>query len=299
MDEYRIRLDGGFHNDVFHLVEREKVVRLSDDRRTKEMVWQELEWMNFLYENGVSVPKPQLTLESEGERVKAYFEFIKGDSIDVTSLTHWNENIFKQLGRITGRMHALSREFKSDVVHRPVWTVQNPDVFGIRGNLSPWIKENYDNLMDRLVEYEITPSTYGFIHNDFHQGNLIIKQDGTLTTIDFDECSFNWYAQDVAVVFYHAYWQHSSYNKDPDSFCQTFMSHFFTGYKEENVLHKNIIKQIPIFLKLREIYLYQLFIRKWNINHLKEWKKDTLVELENKIKSSSSYAGIRDFSIYA
>lgn len=298
MEENRIRLDGGFHNDVFHIEKKGKVVRISDNSKTKEMVLQEIEWMNYLYEKGVSVPKPEMTLESEEERVKAYFEFIKGDQIDVTNLFHWNVKTFEQLGRILGRMHALSKEFNIDVLHRPAWTVENPDVFGIRGSLSPWIRENYDKLMHSLFPYEITPNTYGLIHNDFHQGNLILKNEGTLTTIDFDECAFNWYAQDVAVVFYHAFWQHNSYNGFSDTFHKTFMSHFFAGYKEENFLHEDIIKQIPVFLKLREIFLYQLFKQKWDLNNLEEWQRYTLHDLEDKIKNTIPYAGISDFSIY-
>lgn len=298
MGENCIRLDGGFHNDVFHLMNEGKVVRISDFRKTKVMVLHEIEWMNFLYEEGVLVPKPDMTLEIEEERVKTYFEFIKGDPIDVTNQSHWNVKLFEQLGRTLGRMHALSKKFMVDEIHRPVWTVENPDIFGIRGDLSPWIREKYDELMHNLFPYEITEDTFGLIHNDFHQGNLIINNEGTLTTIDFDECSYNWYAQDVAVVFYHAYWQNKSFNGYIDTFPQTFMSHLFAGYKEENLLHQDLIKQIPIFLKLREIFLYQLFTEKWDLNNIEDWQKFTLHDLEDKIKNKTPYAGISDFSIY-
>ncbi|WP_313893600.1 phosphotransferase [Psychrobacillus sp.] len=298
MEENCIRLDGGFHNDVFHIKNKGKVVRISDAKKTKEMVLQEIEWMNFLYEEGVAVSKPEMTLESEEERVRACFEFIEGNQIDVTNQFHWNVNMFEQLGRIVGKMHALSKKFKVEGIHRPVWTVENPDVFGIRENLSPWIRENYEQLMQNLFSYEMSPETFGLIHNDFHQGNLIINGEGTLTTIDFDECSYNWYAQDIAVAFYHAYWQHNSNNGNVDTFPQTFMSHFFTGYKEENLLHKDIIKQIPIFLKLREIFLYKLFSEKWDMNNIAEWQKYTMHELEKKIKNEIPYAGISDFSVF-
>ncbi|MFZ3591287.1 hypothetical protein ACOI1C_19110 [Bacillus sp. DJP31] len=50
MDENRTSLSGGFHNDVFHIKETGKVVRLSNNEKTMEMVYQEIEWMNFLYE---------------------------------------------------------------------------------------------------------------------------------------------------------------------------------------------------------------------------------------------------------
>ena len=298
MVENRIRLSGGFHNDVFYIEKNSKVVRISDIRKTKRIVMQELEWTNFLYEHGVPVAKPEMTLDTEDERVSTSFDYIKGYKIDVTNQFHWNAEIFEQMGRILGRMHSLSKVFKVDEINRAVWTIENPDVFGIRESLSPWIRQNYDKLMQSLFPFEISSDTFGMIHNDFHQGNLIINNEGIITTIDFDECSFNWLAQDFAALFYHAYWQNNSYNGYEDTFPQMFMSHLFAGYREENLIHDDMIKQIPIFLKLREIFLYKLFIENWNMNSLEEWQKYTLHELENNIKNAIPYAGISDFSIF-
>ena len=298
MRENAIRLDGGFHNDVFYMEEKGKVVRISNDEKTKESVLQEIEWMNFLYERDVAVPKPDMHLEEENGRVRAYFEFIKGDMMDVRNTLHWNEKVFEQWGKTLGRMHALTKRFRLEEIHRPVWTVENTDVFGIRKNLSLWLRDRYDELMQSLCGFDSMERTFGLIHNDFHQGNLIITNDGTITTIDFDDCAFNWYAQDIAVAFYHAYWQHSSYNGDSKDFPQTFMKHFLSGYQTENLLHDDIVKQIPIFLKLREIFLYELFTQKWDNNNLEEWQTYTLLDLEEKITNKTAYAGIIDFSNY-
>ncbi|GGA35170.1 phosphotransferase enzyme family protein [Psychrobacillus lasiicapitis] len=298
MRENCVRLNGGFHNDVFYMEEKEKVVRISNAKKTKLMVLQEIEWMKFLYEHEVAVPMSEMPLEEENGRVRTYFEFVKGDMMDVTNALHWNENIFEQWGRILGKMHALSKKFTVKEMHRPLWSVENMDVFGIRANLSTWLQERYDVLMQSLHTFDREESTFGLIHNDFHQGNLIINKDGTIFTIDFDDCAFNWYAQDIAVAFYHAYWQHSSFNADIKAFPQIFMNHFLVGYQTENSLHEDIVKQIPIFLKLREIFLYQLFNKTWDKNNLEEWQKYSLLDLEEKIKNEAPYAGIVDFSVY-
>jgi len=298
MRENRIRLDGGLHNDIFYMEEKEQVVRISEARKTKEMVLQEMEWMNFLYKQEVAVPKPEMHLEDENGRVRAYFEFVKGDMMDVTNVLHWNEKVFERWGKILGRIHALYKKFEVKEVHRPIWTVENTDVFDIRANLSPWLRDRYDGLMQSLCAFDSTENTFGLIHNDFHQGNLIITKDGSITTIDFDDCAFNWYAQDIAVAYYHAYWQNSSYNGYTKKFRQSFMNRFLAGYQAESYLHEDIVKQIPIFLKLREIFLYQLFTRKWDKNNLEEWQKYTLLDLEKKIRNKTPYSGISDFSIY-
>ncbi|MES9682371.1 hypothetical protein ABWK22_05490 [Gottfriedia acidiceleris] len=116
--------------------------------------------------------------------------------------------------------------------------------------------------------------------------------------IDFDDCAFNWFAQDFATAFYHAYWQQNCSNQMNEQFIENFMVNFFKGYKLENLLHNDLVKQIPIFLKLREIFLLHLFVQKWDMNRLEEWQKYTLVDLENKIKNDVPYADLIDFSIY-
>lgn len=294
----KIRLNGGFHNEVFYDEGTDSVVRISETKKTKEMVGQELKWMEHLYSKGVPVPKPDMLIDSEDGRARTSFEFISGEAIDVRKSAHWNVGMFVQMGRVAGKMHALSKDFYLEEVYRPQWTVENPDVFQLRHYLSTWHLEKYDVLMQRLFAYKITPDTFGLIHNDFHQGNLIFRDEGILTVIDFDECSYNWFAQDLAVCFYHAYWQHDSFNGDGEAFCHSFLSHFFKGYREENLLHPDTVEQIPIFLKLREIFLYSLFMRKWDLNNLEDWQKYTLRDLEERIKHETPYAGIGDISVF-
>ncbi len=298
MEGNRIKLSGGFHNDVYLIEGKDIVERISEKGKTEDIVLQEIEWMNFLYERGVALPKPHTSLKVENGRVITYFKYIHGEHIDVTNIRHWNTTTFKQLGRILGRMHFLSKGFEVDIKHRPVWSVENPDVYGIRENLSPWMAEKYDRLMEGLLSFNITRDTFGLIHNDFHQGNIMINKDGSLTIIDFDESSFNWFAQDIGALFYHAYWQHSSFNGDNDTFSKTFLEQFFLGYQEENNLNKDVISQLPTFLKLREIFLYQLFHKKWDMDNLEDWQEYTLRDLEYKIKNNIPYGDITDFSIY-
>ncbi len=262
------------------------------------MVLQELEWMSFLSDNGMVIAKPMRSLEVRDGNVHAYFEYIEGEQVDVTNIHHWNEANFRQLGRMIGKMHSLSKEFKLAVNHRPVWTCDTPDVYGIRKNLEPLVIERYDEWMKHLSSYLPTIDTFGFIHNDFHQGNILVRE-GILTIIDFDECSFNWFAQDLAVLFYHAYWQNGSFtNDDKEQFVHTFMSQVFAGYQEENKLDAVIVKQIPIFLKLREIFLFQLFTKEWDLEQLQDWLKYTIHDLKVKISSEEPYGGIYDFGIF-
>ncbi|WP_129690609.1 phosphotransferase enzyme family protein [Gottfriedia acidiceleris] len=293
----QVRLSGGFQNDVFYDEDYNRVVRQSKLGKTKEMVLQEIEFINFLYMQGVNVPRVDRNLGEEDGRVITYFEYIDGEQIDVTNPNQWNIYLFEQWGKKLGKMHSLAKSYKLSEVHRPVWSPENFDVFGIRDQLVPYMKVFYDKQMEKLLEFQVTSDAFGIIHNDFHQGNIILVGN-TIFTIDFDDCAFNWFAHDFATAFYHAYWQQNSFNQMNEQFIETFMPYFFKGYKLENLLDKDIVKQIPIFLKLREIFLYHLFAQKWDLNKLEEWQKYTLTDLQNKIIKEIPYAGITDFSIY-
>ncbi|SFD49468.1 phosphotransferase [Bacillus sp. UNCCL81] len=293
----QVRLSGGLQNDVFFDEEYNKVVRKSKLGRTKEMVLQEIQFINFLHMQEVNVPRVDHNLGKEDERVITYFEYINGELIDVTNPNHWNIQLFEQWGKELGKMHSLVKKYKLSEVHRPVWSPNRVDVFGIRDQLVPTMKEIYDKHMEKLLQFQVKSDTFGLIHNDFHQGNIILVGN-TPFIIDFDDCAFNWFAQDIATAFYHAYWQQNSFNQMNEQFIKTFLTRFFKGYKLENLLHNDIVKQIPVFLKLREIFLYHLFVQKWDLNRLEEWQKYTLIDLENKINNDLPYANITDFSIY-
>ncbi|RYI28483.1 hypothetical protein EVU96_15070 [Bacillus infantis] len=298
MKEKYVRLSGGFHNEVFFDEKHNRIIRISANGKSADYVRQELQWMDFLHSNGIPLSNPARQIELDDGLVKACFEYVRGNPVDVTNPAHWNEKNFKQFGRILGRMHALSKDYNIGNNRRPVWTKKNPDVFGIRDGMAGWLTEEYDRLMGALQQYKPSPDTFGLIHNDFHQGNFIVRETGEVVVIDFDECAFNWFAQDLAVLFYHACWQQDSFNGEAEAFSRRFMHHVFSGYLSETELHPGTIAQIPVFLKLREIFLYQLFDRKWDKAHLEDWQEYTLQDLERKIINREPYAGIADFSAY-
>jgi amicoumacin kinase len=295
--EKMMPLNGGLHNEVFYLPDEELVLRISETGKTTEMVLQEIEWMTYLKENGIKVPGVKQFNVKSG-RPQVFFEYKRGEPIDVRNKQHWNKQTFLELGSVLGHMHALSKTVKKKLNNRPEWSAQNTDVFRIEKSLQKWLAPHYQHWMDCLSDFAKKQDTFGLIHNDFHQGNVLVRPKGELVIIDFDECSYNWFAQDLAAVFYHAYWQHQSFNGDADGFIPEFLHSLFEGYQKWNVLHKDILVQIPVFLKLREIFLYQLFMRKWNIEQLEDWQAFTLTDLKRRIESREPYAGIADFSIF-
>jgi Ser/Thr protein kinase RdoA (MazF antagonist) len=62
--------------------------------------------------------------------------------------------------------------------------------------------ETRDRLRGAMDRYGRDPSTFGMIHADLHDGNLLVGGDG-LTVIDFDDCAFGWHVYDIAVGLWH------------------------------------------------------------------------------------------------
>lgn len=103
-----------------------------------------------------------------------------------------------------------------------------------------------------------TPANaYGLIHQDAHTGNLFVDENGRITLFDFDDCVYGHFIYDIAMVLFYAVTNRLNAVK----FCAEFWPLFWQGYREENELDPVWHKEIPHFMKLREIDLYGVILR--------------------------------------
>ena len=132
--------------------------------------------------------------------------------------------------------------------------------------------------MTRLNSYKRTPENFGLIHNDLHQGNFHIENE-EIILYDFDDCSYNFFAQDLAVSIYHALWTGTSFHPEWRDFPRYFLSHFFEGYTSRRKLSTEIHDQLKVSMQMRELFLYLLFQEKWEPSSLEDWQTSKLIEL--------------------
>ncbi|MFD0048917.1 phosphotransferase enzyme family protein [Actinomycetes bacterium NPDC127524] len=306
---YLVAINDGLQNSIFSYRkdEKEYILRISNsNRRSVEQLQSELTFIEGLAKSGLPVSKPVLSanlrlVEEINEQNSTFFTVAftkaKGKPINVTDSSVWNEDLFFRWGKFIGKMHNLSGRFKG--LQRPEWTVANPDLLNLLPKINTDIvKKRYLQLLDKLSHYQKSPDLFGLIHNDFHQGNFFFD-NGEMTVFDFDDCAYNWFAYDLAVSFYHAYWQASSFTQDNINFSNIFWANFLRGYTSERTMTKELIEQVPIFLKIREIFLYVLFLEKWDLVHLEDWQAYTLKDLNYKIdnKIPYSYTDFQEISI--
>ena len=124
----------------------------------------------------------------------------------------------------------------------------------------PAALERYRALLRWVAALPRGRDDYGLIHFDAHEGNFFVDGD-TLTLFDFDDCGYNWLANDIAmVVFYHV-----TNTADPAGAAATFLPPFLRGYRAENALNPAWAALIHNFMTLREIELYAIILRSYGI----------------------------------
>jgi Ser/Thr protein kinase RdoA (MazF antagonist) len=293
------KLSGGYQNEVYEykVGGDSRILRITRSTHRKiDALKSELDLIESFHQVGISVSTPILSINEkriEGviiEDEKFYltsFTKAEGHLINVSDPNEWNNKFFQKWGQTMGKMHALVKKYNDQIYKRnhfgtDISQINETTIF--LSSISDRMEKGYENLITKFSLLKKDHDTYGLIHNDFHQGNFFVKE-GDITIFDFDDCSFNWFAQDIAVSFYHAVWQGMSFNQDNKSFPHQFLESFFKGYREECELKKETLEQIPLFLKLREVFLFTLFNEKWDLEQLEEWQIYTLNDLKFRIEN--------------
>ncbi|MBS4199969.1 phosphotransferase [Bacillus sp. FJAT-49732] len=267
----------------------------------------EIDWLLYLSKNGVSVSNP---IESKNGHFVEVIE-TNNTGFIVTSFTKalgrkigypecLNDNeLYYKLGRITGRIHSLSQKYKpSDkTIQRHDWH-QNYYLQNI-GKFVPinqkLVHESCFNLMKTIKDSLPKDETsYGLIHGDIGVGNFLVNEEGIITLFDFDEAQYSWFVEDIAVQLYYLVYvyggEEGKNNREAQAY--RFMEYFLKGYEREHSIDEYWLKQIPLFLKLREIIVYIGCNRSWDMTNLNQWSKDYLTESKERIEKGEPVVDI-------
>lgn len=233
------------------------------ERRSPDLIRGEVDWINYLAAHNVTVARAVLArtgklVELLEDGAGGHFlctAFVKARGGHATR-EHFNDRLFLNYGRLLGRMHALAKPYAPP---HPAWRrfewdhpVNNtPD-----RQLPPaeaLIRAKYQTVYEHLQALPRNPDGYGMIHQDAHLGNMFVDENYNLTLFDFDDCVYGHFIYDIAMVLlYGALW-----DKDTmPAFTAQFMPIFLQGYRENNHLDPHWLRELPHFLKLREIDLF-------------------------------------------
>jgi Ser/Thr protein kinase RdoA (MazF antagonist) len=274
-----IRELDGFENFIYEYAQAsgEFILRVGHSGRRREaLVLGEVEWINYLADRGAGVARAvrskrgnlvEALDDGEGEHFLAT-AFVKAEGV-LPREAGWSPDLFETYGHTLGRMHALTKLYKpsNPAWKRPEW--DDPEIQDIEQNLpagETGVLECYHTLIEHLKTLPRDRDSYGLIHFDAHGYNFLVDRDGHITLFDFDDCSYGWFIYDIAIVLFYML----PGREDAAVFIEDFMSHFFKGYREENSLDPAWLAEIPQFLKMREIDLYAVIHRSYDVDNLKD-----------------------------
>lgn len=297
---------GGHQNLVYEYKQNDKhfILRLTPStNRSENLVQSELDWISFLANNGVSVSQPilskngrltEVVLFSEGYFTCAVFEKACGRRVEYPECLQDN-TLYERLGRLTGKLHALSKSYqpqeRSGSRHdwSNNWFLQNIELIpksqvGVRASCFSLIKT--------ICSLPKDERSYGLIHGDINVGNFRVNDLGEVTLFDFDEAQYSWFVEDIAIQLYYLVYVYGGNDGAGlrEEQAGRFMNHFMKGYILEHSLDEYWIKQIPLFLRLRELIVYIGSFRNWDGDETfsssdNQWFKDWIAESKVRIES--------------
>ena len=313
VERYRISVDAlealdGFESFVYEVKGSQQpyILRVShSSHRTPNQIRGEVEWINYLAERDVpaarAVPSPSCNLvevvdASEGQFAATAFVRAPGTYVRREA---WQPDLFRRLGQIVGRMHALAKGYVlgDPRVKRPEWY---EDAEGFVEARLPHSEQTVIDKAQALVSYlhtlPVSREAYGLVHIDVHRGNFYVNEDGQITLFDFDDCQYSWFADDLAMVIFYAV-PHNCVGKENLDLARSFFLCFLEGYRRENVLDPSWFRQIPAFLKQRELDLYAAIYAGFDdLDDLPPWPVSFMEGRRGKIASDVPYVDL-DFEV--
>jgi len=266
----------GFESYIYEFSrgDEEGILRIAHSiRRSPDLIRGELDWINYLKAGGASVAGALISnndnwVEEIDDGSGGYFlanAFEKAAGKPRNG--DWTEAQLFEYGRQIGLMHKLTSSYqpKNPNWKRPEWDdpihLEVDQFIPARDFV---IKQIYRDLVKKTQDLPKDNTCYGLIHQDAHQGNFFIDDVGKITMFDFDDSSYSWFVEDIALILFYAVMG----QEDPDRFTENFLSEFIPGYFSEYDLAHKWFSEIPIFMKRREIDLYAVIHRSFDVEKM-------------------------------
>jgi len=243
-------------------------------RRTPNLIRGEVDWINYLAQGGAAVAPAQCSLKGElveliddgagGAYLATAFAKAPGTPPAWTGQT---SAFIEHYGQVIGRMHRLTQQYTpaDPAWQRPQWDdAAMTDAIDFLPATESHARQQLIDLIAKLQQLPQGPEVYGLVHQDAHLGNCLIDDEGALTFFDFDDCCYTWFANDIAIVLFYIV----NGRDDPAAYADFFLPHFLRGYARENHFDKQWFLSIPDFLKLRELDLYAVIHRSFDVSNL-------------------------------
>lgn len=261
------QLLGVSHNTVYKInCDNPFILRITSvNHRSKDEIIGEIDFLTFLSNNGVNVAIPIPTLSND---MITEFKFENGNAIAVAFTIadgmQWEEqerddrDYIKYIGQELGRIHRCSLNYIiNGNPRRKYYENQHlAKAYDIFENYNADLSKAYKQFMEQLQQLPKTKENFGLTHGDFMFSNYTLAKNKKVTVYDFDECEYSWFISDIATfLYFHLISDEPSKTAEKIDGAEEVIVNFMLGYLTENNLPLEELKQLDIFLKLREYVL--------------------------------------------
>ena len=161
-----------------------------------------------------------------------------------------------------GRMHSITKKYNNyndNIADKFAWYNNWASLPQYNSNIDEEVRSFERKYIQALNSLPKSKDTYGIIHADIHTSNFFID-NGHITIFDFDDCEFNWYVNEIAMLLFQELQGSGISNdnkKERTEFAETFLSAYLKGYIKENPIDKDWILRIDLFMRYRRIMIYK------------------------------------------
>ena len=285
-------------DSIIYTAEKDKeqfILRIGhNSRKSSCQIQAEVDWINYLQENGADAAKAILSQKENlievvddgfgGLFIAVLFEKAKGN-LPLDNETRYLEDEFEIMyGQAIGKLHRLTKNYipVSKSTTRKEW--DHPKMMNFEKyipKIDTEILAKYRELISYLNALPKNIDSYGLIHFDAHWWNFFIDEENKFTFFDFEECNYNWFMNDIAMVFF--------YNEEPQfkhPNIAKLYKNLLIGYSKENKLDPVWLKEIPYFFQLREFLIYSALHREVEKEASVEWCTKYIKEIKNRIDNN-------------
>ena len=274
-------------------------------RKSEALIRGEVDWINYLARGGVSVAR---AISSESGKLVEAIDDAQGGQFLVTAFVRaagqppwdagWTPSRYENYGRLLGKMHALAVDYQPDLsCKRPEWddlSMKFVELYLPESEII--VLQKYRSLLKHIYSLPKNRASYGLIHQDAHQNNFFMDTDGSLTLFDFDDCAYSWFINDIAIVLFYISMDAENLGfPTVTAFTQEFMTHFLRGYRQAYALNKDWLTEIPQFLKLRELELYAVVHRDFDIQGAEHRSLESFMQIPGFDTDNSGHMWIANF----
>lgn len=257
----------GFQNFVYAGIagEREIILRIAlRAHRDAAATRAELEFVTYLSESGLPVPKPVRSVTGEeihlvhDEFVATAFERVPGRHVRIAEESN---AYYEDLGRLVGRIHQMSRRYAPRQPRRYEWR-ENAFLTRFKSYCPPALHDSFDRILKEVSLLPQENDAYGLIHGDVSSGNYLNEGD-RVHLIDFDQAEYSWFVSDIATpLFYEIPIPWVVDGERRKEIAKRFFVNFLNGYSAiSGAVPDAWLKQIPLFLALKQAIVLSALYR--------------------------------------